>query len=133
MNEIVKPNTAVANAETLLDLKAKVESVATDVDTLFGLLDDAITVGSTNVAKLAEPTEVHIELSPTDRKRAEEHEGKWMTLSMIQYYLKSKLRKSARTFLWRLEKSGEYEVKSVLLQPGKSREKMYQIAKVVTR
>ena len=134
MNEIVKPNTAMANAETLFDLKNKVESVASDVDTLFGLLADATTVGTTNVTQLAAPAveEKTFELSATDRKRAEEWEGQWMTLSMVQYFLGSKNRNSAGTFLWRLEKSGEYEVKVVKLFPGKSREKMYQIGKVAS-
>ena len=134
MNEIVKPNTATANAETLFDLKIKVDAVVSDVDTLFGLLADATTLGTTNVAQLATPAveEKTFELSPTDRKRAEEWEGQWMTLSMVQYFLGSKNRNSAGTFLWRLEKSGEYEVKVVKLFPGKSREKMYQIGKVAS-
>ena len=42
MNEIVKPNTAMANAENLFDVRSRVESLANDVDLLYRLVEDAL-------------------------------------------------------------------------------------------
>ena len=42
MNEIVKPNSALANAENLFDVRSRVESLANDVDLLYRLVEDAL-------------------------------------------------------------------------------------------
>ena len=42
MNEIVKPNSAMANSESLFDVRSRVESIANDVDLLFRLVEDAL-------------------------------------------------------------------------------------------
>ena len=125
MNEVVKPNSAKANAEIYFDLKNKVETVASDVETLFELVE-ATMPKTVSVPTVISHPEKFV-LSPTDVERAENWKGQWMTLSMIQYFLGAKSRKSAYQFFWRIEKSGDYEVRAVKLNPGKSREKMYKI------
>lgn len=132
MNEIVKPNTAMANAENLFDVRSRVESIANDVDLLFRLVEDAL--GATDsvepvsdpVAEKPEP--VVLELGRRDLARVKAMLGQWMTLSMLQHWLGAKSRSSAENFLWRLKSSEKYVVEAVPLNGGYRREKMYLIS-----
>lgn len=133
MNEIVKPNTAMANAENLFDVRSRVESLASDVDTLFRLLEDALgmedqvePVSEPELEPVAEPV-VH-ELGRRDLARVKAMLNQWMTLSMLQHWLGVKNRQSAEHFLWRLKSSEKYVVESVKLKGGYAREKMYIIS-----
>ena len=56
MNEIVKPNSAMANAETLFDLKSKVETMSSDVEALVELVEDALSSDAVDVSEV--PTKV---------------------------------------------------------------------------
>ena len=133
MNEIVKPNTAMANAENLFDVRSRVESLANDVDLLYRLVEDAL--GTTdNVEPVADvepatdPEPVVHELGRRDLARVKAMIGQWMTLSMLQHWLGVKNRQSAEHFLWRLKSSEKYVVESVKLKGGYAREKMYIIS-----
>lgn len=133
MNEIVKPNSALANAENLFDVRSRVESIANDVDLLFRLVEDALgttddvePVSEPDPEPVAEPV-VH-ELGHRDLKRVKAMLGQWMTLSMLQHWLGVTNRRSAEHFLWRLKSSEKYVVESVKLKGGYAREKMYIIS-----
>ena len=132
MNEIVKPNTAMANAENLFDVRSRVESLANDVDLLYRLVEDALGTSDASdpvsdpVAEKPEPV-VH-ELGRRDLARVKAMIGQWMTLSMLQHWLGVKNRQSAEHFLWRLKSSEKYVVESVKLKGGYAREKMYIIS-----
>ena len=133
MNEIVKPNTAMANAENLFDVRSRVESLANDVDLLYRLVEDAL--GTTdNVEPVADvepatdPEPVVHELGRRDLARVKAMIGQWMTLSMLQHWLGAKSRNSAENFLWRLKSSEKYVVEAVPLNGGYRREKMYLIS-----
>ena len=132
MNEIVKPNSALANAENLFDVRSRVESLANDVDLLYRLVEDALGTSDASdpvsdpVAEKPEPV-VH-ELGRRDLARVKAMIGQWMTLSMLQHWLGVKNRQSAEHFLWRLKSSEKYVVESVKLKGGYAREKMYIIS-----
>ena len=132
MNEIVKPNTAMANAENLFDVRSRVESLANDVDLLYRLVEDALGTSDASdpvsdpVAEKPEPV-VH-ELGRRDLARVKAMIGQWMTLSMLQHWLGAKSRNSAENFLWRLKSSEKYVVEAVPLNGGYRREKMYLIS-----
>ena len=130
MNEIVKPNTAMANAETLFDLKSKVETMSSDVEALVELVEDALSSDAVDVSEV--PTKVEpvskvetFELGSRDVKRLAEWVDTWMTLEMLQYFLGAKGRNSASAFLQRVKASGQYEVEVVKLPYG--RQRMYKI------
>ena len=132
MNEIVKPNTAMANAENLFDVRSRVESLANDVDLLYRLVEDALGTSDASdpvsdpVAEKPEP--VVLELGRRDLARVKAMVGQWMTLSMLQHWLGAKSRSSAENFLWRLKSSEKYVVEAVPLNGGYRREKMYLIS-----
>lgn len=132
MNEIVKPNTAMANAENLFDVRSRVESLANDVDLLYRLVEDALGTSDVSdpvsdpVAEKPEP--VVLELGRRDLARVKAMVGQWMTLSMLQHWLGAKSRSSAENFLWRLKSSEKYVVEAVPLNGGYRREKMYLIS-----
>ena len=132
MNEIVKPNTAMANAENLFDVRSRVESLANDVDLLYRLVEDALGTSDASdpvsdpVAEKPEP--VVLELGRRDLARVKAMLGQWMTLSMLQHWLGAKSRNSAENFLWRLKSSEKYVVEAVKLKGGYAREKMYIIS-----
>ena len=132
MNEIVKPNTAMANAENLFDVRSRVESLANDVDLLYRLVEDALGTSDVSdpvsdpVAEKPEP--VVLELGRRDLARVKAMLGQWMTLSMLQHWLGAKSRSSAENFLWRLKSSEKYVVEAVPLNGGYRREKMYLIS-----
>lgn len=133
MNEIVKPNTAMASAENLFDVRARVESLANDVDLLYRLVEDAL--GSSDVSDDAvsepvaeKPEPVVLDLGRRDLARVKAMLGQWMTLSMLQHWLGAKSRSSAENFLWRLKSSEKYVVEAVPLNGGYRREKMYLIS-----
>lgn len=130
MNEIVKPNSAMANAESLFDLKSKVETMSSDVEALVELVEDALSSGSLDVSEV--PTKVEpvsnvetFELGSRDVKRLAEWVDTWMTLEMLQFFLGAKVRTSASAFLQRVKASGQYEVEVVKLPYG--RQRMYKI------
>ena len=128
MNEIVKPNSALANAENLFDVRSRVESLANDVDLLYRLVEDALGTSDASdpvsepVAEKPEP--VVLDLGRRDLARVKAMLGQWMTLSMLQHWLGAKSRSSAENFLWRLKSSEKYVVEAVPLNGGYRREKM---------
>lgn len=132
MNEIVKPNSALANAENLFDVRSRVESLANDVDLLYRLVEDALGTSDASdpvsepVAEKPEP--VVLDLGRRDLARVKAMLGRWMTLSMLQHWLGAKSRSSAENFLWRLKSSEKYVVEAVPLNGGYRREKMYLIS-----
>lgn len=132
MNEIVKPNSALANAENLFDVRSRVESLANDVDLLYRLVEDALGTSDASdpvsepVAEKPEP--VVLDLGRRDLARVKAMLGQWMTLSMLQHWLGAKSRSSAENFLWRLKSSEKYVVEAVPLNGGYRREKMYLIS-----
>ena len=132
MNEIVKPNSALANAENLFDVRSRVESLANDVDLLYRLVEDALGTSDASdpvsepVAEKPEP--VVRDLGRRDLARVKAMLGQWMTLSMLQHWLGAKSRSSAENFLWRLKSSEKYVVEAVPLNGGYRREKMYLIS-----
>jgi len=132
MNEIVKPNTAMADAENLFDVRSRVESLAGDVDTLYRLLEDALGLQDSpepesDPAPETKPEPVVLELGRVDLARVKAMAGQWMTLSMLQHWMGCKSRASAENFLWRVKSSEKYVVESVKLNGGYAREKMYLI------
>ena len=132
MNEIVKPNSALANAENLFDVRSRVESLANDVDLLYRLVEDALGTSDASAPvsePLAEkPEPVVHDLGRRDLARVKAMLGQWMTLSMLQHWLGAKSRSSAENFLWRLKSSEKYVVEAVPLNGGYRREKMYLIS-----
>ena len=132
MNEIVKPNSALANAENLFDVRSRVESLANDVDLLYRLVEDAL--GTSDASDpvsepVAEkPVPVVLDLGRRDLARVKAMLGQWMTLAMLQHWLGAKSRSSAENFLWRLKSSEKYVVEAVPLNGGYRREKMYLIS-----
>ena len=132
MNEIVKPNSALANAENLFDVRSRVESLANDVDLLYRLVEDALGTSDASdpvsepVAEKPEP--VVLDLGRRDLARVKAMLGQWMTLSMLQHWLGAKSRSSAENFLRRLKSSEKYVVEAVPLNGGYRREKMYLIS-----
>ena len=132
MNEIVKPNSALANAENLFDVRSRVESLANDVDLLYRLVEDALGTSDASdpvsepVAEKPEP--VVLDLGRRDLARVKAMLGQWMTLSMLQHWLGAKSRSSAENFLWRLKSSEKYVVEAVPLNGGYRRAKMYLIS-----
>ena len=132
MNEIVKPNSALANAENLFDVRSRVESLANDVDLLYRLVEDAL--GTSDASDpvsepgAEKPEPVVLDLGRRELARVKAMLGQWMTLSMLQHWLGAKSRSSAENFLWRLKSSEKYVVEAVPLNGGYRREKMYLIS-----
>lgn len=127
MNEIVKPNAALANAANLIELMSNLSNVARDVDTLFRLVEDLSE--STNAEAtpvVAEPKRTVIVLGKRELAKlpALIAEG-WMTLDMLQVFLDAKSRHSAENFLSKVRYADGFNVICQKLPRGKA--KMYKI------
>ncbi len=131
MNEIVKPNAAMAEAATLIDLRSNLSNVARDVDTLFRLFEDLIENSNSSPAPVEEaPKRTVIVLGKRELAKlpALIAEG-WMTLDMLQVFLDAKSRHSAENFLSKVRYADGYNVICQKLPRGKA--KMYKIVNAV--